>query len=203
MLILRAAQPLQWGDLSLPVWGLQRDWFDATLASPMMFSLAEDEQRLWFVAAGKSPAKIHPQARPGAFVAELWRYDCAELFLADPVSGRYFEFNLAANGAWWSAEFLAPRQRAESIDIAFPEVATYAELSPDGGWMSAIAIPVDLLKARLGWSDSSLINVTFIVNSPEQQCLTAARLPGEEPDFHQPAHFSSFRYHPLEDTSAG
>lgn len=202
MLILRSAQPLQWGDLSLPVWGLQSDWFGNALASPMMFSLAEDGQRLWFVAAGKSPAKIHPQARPGGFMAELWRYDCAELFLADPSSGRYFEFNLAANGAWWSAEFLAPRQRAESNDIAFPEAATFAELSPDGGWMSAIAIPLDLLKARLGWSDSSLINVTFIVNSPGQRFLTSTRLPGDSPDFHQPAHFSSFRYHPLEEVRA-
>ncbi|MFY7818173.1 MAG: hypothetical protein ACOVRB_07390 [Akkermansiaceae bacterium] len=202
MLILQTAQPLQWGDLSLPVWGVQRDWFGSALKSPMMFSLAEDGQRLWFVAAGKSPSHIHPQARPGAFVAELWRYDCAELFLADPASGRYFEFNLAANGAWWNAEFVAPRRRAESIDIAFPEVATFAELSPDGGWMSAIAIPLDLLRARLGWADSSLINVTFIVNSPKQQFLTTTRLPGEEPDFHQPAHFSSFHYHPLEEASA-
>ncbi len=202
MLILRSAQPLLWGDLSLPVWGLERDWFGTALASPMMFSLAEDGKRLWFLAAGKSPAKIHPQARPGAFLAELWRYDCAELFLADPVSGRYVEFNLAANGAWWSAEFLAPRERADRMDIAFPEVATFAELSPDGGWMSAMAIPLDLLKARLNWSDSSRVNVTFIVNSPEPQFLTASRLPGEEPDFHQPAYFSSFRYHPLETNSA-
>lgn len=202
MLILRSAQPLQWGNLSLPLWGLQRDWFGNSLTAPMMFSLAEDEQRLWFLAAGKSPAKIHPQARPGAFVAELWRYDCAEFFLADPHSGRYFEFNLAANGAWWSAEFLAPRQRAETIDIAFPEVATFAELSPEGGWMCAIAIPIDLLKSRIAWSGSSLINVTFIVNSPAQQFLTASRLPGEVPDFHQPAHFSPFHYHPLEEALA-
>jgi hypothetical protein len=200
MLILRSAPLIQWGDLSLPVWGLQRDWHGKELDSPLMFSLAEDDHRLWWIAAGKTPAKLHPQARPGAFLAELWRFDCAELFLADPVSGRYFEFNLAANGAWWSAEFTAPRQRAESTDIAFPEVATFAELSPDGGWMSAMALPLDLLKARLQWSESSLINVTFIVNSPDQQFVSATRLPGDDPDFHQPKHFSSFRYHPLENT---
>ncbi|MFM2171442.1 MAG: hypothetical protein RI957_1671 [Verrucomicrobiota bacterium] len=202
MLILRSTQLFQWGDLSLPVWGLQRDWCGNSLESPLMFSLAEDAQRLWFLAAGRTPTKMHPLARPGAFLAELWRYDCAELFLADPVSGRYFEFNLAANGAWWSAEFTAPRQRAESADIAFPDVATFAEMSPDGGWMTAMAIPLDLLRARLAWSDHSRINVTFIANSPAQQFLTATRLPGKDPDFHQPEHFSPFRYHPLEDALA-
>jgi hypothetical protein len=199
MVILRTKKAIQWGELSLPVWGLNRDWHDATIDAPVMFSLANDTQRLWFIAAGKTPSKIHPQARPGAFVAELWRYDCAELFMSDPESGRYLEFNLAANGAWWSAEFTAPRQRAEEIDIAFPEVATFAELSPEGGWMCAMAIPLDLLDARIGFSVQSRINVAFITNTPTQQFLSAARLPGETPDFHQPEHFSAFLYHDLEE----
>lgn len=199
MVILKSKTPLQWGELSLPVWGLNRDWCDATLDEPLMFSLANDSQRLWFVAAGKVPGKIHPQARPGAFVAELWRYDCAELFLADPLSGRYIEFNLAANGAWWSCEFFAPRQRAEEIDIAFPEVATFAELSPEGGWMCAMAIPLDLLEARIGFGEQSRLNVNFITNSPEQRFLSATKLPGQTPDFHQPVHFSPFVYHNLEE----
>ena len=199
MLILKSARPLHWGSLSLPVWGLSRDWSEAEIASPLMFSLACDSDRLWFVAAGKSPTKIHPLARPGGFLAELWRYDCAELFIADPHSGRYVEFNLAANGAWWSGEFVAPRQRAEEIDIAFPEVATFAELAPDGGWMSAMSLPLDLLRSRLHWGVTSRINVTFIIGSPAQQFLSAARLPGEIPDFHQPSHFSEFQFHELKD----
>lgn len=199
MLILKSAQPLHWGNLSLPVWGLTRDWAGEERESPLMFSLACDPVRLWFVAAGKTPSNIHPRARPGAFVAELWRYDCAELFLADPVSGRYIEWNLAANGAWWNAEFVAPRQRAEEIDIAFPEVATFAEISPTGGWMSALAIPLDLLRARLDWGEQSRINVTFIADSPDQKFLSATRLPGAVPDFHQPAHFSAFQFHELQD----
>ena len=164
-----------------------------------MFSLAVDPTHLWFIAAGKKPTQLHPLARPGAFVAELWRYDCAELFLAHPKMERYIEFNLAANGAWWSAEFTKPRQRAEEADVAFPEVMTYAELSPDGGWMSAMSIPVDILHARMGWNEESLVNVTFINGSPKQQFLTATKLLGDVPDFHQPSHFSSYRYHPLKE----
>jgi hypothetical protein len=155
-----------------------------------MFSLAVDPQRLWFIAAGKTPARLHPRARPGIFLAELWKHDCAELFIADPLRNRYLEFNLAANGAWWSAEFTSPRQRADELDIAFPEVATFAELSPEGGWLSAMAIPLDLLQARIGWSADSFVNVTFITQSPAQRFISANRLPGAEPDFHLPQHFS-------------
>ena len=199
MVILKSRENLQWGELSLPVWGLGHDWYGEKIDAPLMFSLAIDPQRLWFVAAGKSPGKIHPQARPGAYVAELWRFDCAELFLADPQSGRYLELNLAANGAWWSCEFIAPRQRAEEADIAFPEVATFAELSPEGGWMCAMAIPLDLLEARIGFIANSRINVNFITNSPIQQFLSATKLPGDTPDFHQPAHFSPVVYHDLKE----
>ena len=199
MVILRTKKAIQWGELSLPVWGLGRDWLGEEITPPLMFSLAIDSHRLWFIAAGKTPSKMHPQARPGAFVAELWRYDCAELFLCDPASGRYFEFNLAANGAWWNAEFVAPRQRADELDIAFPEVGTFAELSPEGGWMSAMAIPLDLLEARIGFGSETRINVTFITGTPAQQFLSATKLPEAAPNFHQPAHFSSFQFHDIDE----
>lgn len=197
MLILKSNKNLQWGELDLPVWGLEQDWHGETLAKPLMFSLAVDGRYLWFLAAGSTQAQSHPQARPGVFTAELWKYDVAELFLADPSSGRYLEFNLAANGAWWSCEFTAPRQRAEELDIPFPETATFAELSVDGGWMAAMAIPLDLLEARLGFGENTKINVTFIANSPQQQFLSAAKLPGDQPNYHQPDHFSSFQFHAL------
>jgi hypothetical protein len=199
VIILQSPTPLHWGQLNVPLWGLQRDWFDKETETPLMFSLATDSNDLWFIAAGKTPAQIHPLARPGAFVAELWRYDCAELFLSHPKIERYIEFNLAANGAWWSAEFTQPRQRVEEMDVIFPDVKTFAELSPDGGWMSAMSIPLDVLHARIGWEETSLMNVTFITGSPNQKFLSASKLPGDQPDFHQPTHFSSFRYHPIEE----
>lgn len=198
MLILKSKKNLTWGELSLPVWGLERDWHGETIAKPLMFSLAHDERYLWFLAAGSTTAQTHPKARPGMFTPELWQYDVAELFLADPQSGRYLELNLAANGAWWSCEFTAPRHRAETCELPFPETATFAELSVEGGWMAAMAIPLDLLVARLGFGETTKINVTFITQSPQQQFLSATKLPGTEPDFHQPEHFSSFQFHTID-----
>ena len=193
--IFECPQRLQWGGLDLPLLGIKRAWNGLALNPPAGYSLAVDGRYLWFVAHHRQPAVAHPEARPGSFQAGLWQYDCAELFLADPVSGRYFEFNLAPNGAWWSCEFTAPRERAETVDIAMPEVATFADLAPDGAWLAAMAIPLDLLRARLDFGPRTRANVAFMLGSPQQIHASAADLGGGTPDFHRPRFFPQVRYH--------
>lgn len=194
MTVIRCAKPLAWGELDLPLFGLARDWNGAAVEPPAAFSVAVDPVRLWFVSAHGRPARLHPAARPGRFTAGLWQHDVAELFVADPASGRYLEFNLAPNGAWWSCEFTGPRVRAEEVEVAFPEVAAFAELAPDGGWVAAMSVPLDLLRARVGFGEGSVANVTFIVGSPEQRFLSAADLGGGEPDFHRPEKFPKVKF---------
>lgn len=200
MTLFTSPRSLEWGALDVPMLGLMKDWHGEPVSPPAGFSLAMDGHRLWFIAHHRQPADLHPSARPGLFQAELWRHDVAELFIADPASGRYFEFNLAANGAWWSCEFTAPRVRAEEIEIAMPEVATFSDMAPDGAWVAAMALPLDLLKARLDFGKQSRINVTMIVGSPRQRFLSATALPGPEPDFHQPSQFHETTFVPLEST---
>ncbi len=197
MTIFTSSRPLVWGELDVPLFGLNQDLRGAALQAPMAFSVVADERHLWFIVNHRRPARIHPQARPGAFQAELWRHDVAELFLADPVSGRYFEFNLAANGAWWTCEFTAPRVRADEAEIAMPEVATFADLSPDGSWLAAMAVPLDLLRARLDFGPATRMNVAMILESPEQKFVSASGLGAGEPDFHQPQRFSEVTFAPL------
>jgi hypothetical protein len=189
MTIFKAARPLRWGSLDLPLFGLGRDWHGDPVRPAAGFSLAVDDRHLWFVAHHDGAARPHPEARPGAFHAELWRHDVAELFLADPVSGRYFEFNLAPHGAWWCCEFAAPRVRVGETDVAMPDVATFAEAADDGAWLAAMALPLDLLQARLDFGPQTRANVTFILGSPQQSFLSVADLGGNSPDFHQPAKF--------------
>ena len=181
---------LVWGELDLPLFGVSRDWGGKSASNPPSWSLAQDPDRLWFVAAHGQPARLHPQARPGRFQAGLWEYDVAELFLAHPPSGRYFEFNLAPNGAWWNAEFRGPRQRAEAGEVPMPEVATFAELAPGGGWVAAIAIPLDLLRARLDFGSGTTGNVSFILGQPDPVFFSVTELGPGEPDFHRPAAFA-------------
>lgn len=197
MTIFTSPSPLMWGELDVPMLGLIKDWHGVTIEPPAAFSLAMDEHRLWFIAHHRRPASLHPLARPGDFQADLWKYDVAELFIADPVSGRYFEFNLAPNGAWWSCEFTSPRVREEETDIVMPDVATFSDMAPDGAWVAAMAIPLDLLKARLDFGQNSRINVTMILESPDQRFLSATNLGGGEPDFHLPQRFASPVFAPL------
>ncbi len=197
MTIFTSPRPLKWGELDVPMLGLAKDWHGAPVDPPAAFCLAVDEHRLWFIAHHRAPASLHPQARPGEFQAGLWQYDVAELFLADPVSGRYFEFNLAPNGAWWSCEFSAERVRAEETEVAMPDVATFADMAPDGAWIAAMALPLDLLRARLDFGAGSRGNVAMILGSPEQKFISAAALGGDSPDFHLPREFPQLAFAPM------
>lgn len=197
MTIFESKEPLAWGNLDVPLLGLGKDWFGASVEPAATFCLVKDPAHLWFIASHRRPALLHPRARPGVFLAELWRYDVAELFIAEPRTGRYFEFNLAPNGAWWNCEMTAPRVRAWKDDEAMPDVATFADLAVDGSWMAAMAMPLDLLEAKLDFGPASRANVTFILESPAQRFLTAAEPGGGEPDFHRPAAYPQVSFVPL------
>ena len=183
--------------MDVPLLGISKDLAGEALEVPAAFSLVADPQHLWFIANHRRPAVIHPKARPGRYQAELWRYDVAELFLLEPKTGRYFEFNLAPNGAWWTCEFKAPRVREDETDIAMPGVATFSEIAADGSWVAAMAIPLDLLAARLDFGPQTRGNVTMILESPNQKFVSAADLGTGAPDFHQPARFPVTRFMPL------
>jgi hypothetical protein len=195
--IFESDVPLAWGELDLPLVGMARDWHGNGLEPPPGYSVACDPEHLWFVAHHRAPARPHPKSRPGQFCADLWQYDVAELFLADPASGRYLEFNLAPNAAWWSCEFTAPRQRADGVDIVVPDVATWSDLAPDGAWVAAMAIPLDVLRARIGFGSETHANVCMIVESSDQRFLSATPLGDGEPDFHQPSRFARVCFQPL------
>jgi hypothetical protein len=197
MTIFTSPAPLIWGSLDVPMFGLGNDWSGAPFEPAASFSLVMDPYRLWFIANHRKPAELHPMSRPGAFQSNLWEHDVAELFIADPVTARYFEFNLAPNGAWWTCEFTAPRQRAEVVDVAMPDVATFAEMAPDGSWLAAMAIPLDLLAARLNFGAQSKINVSMILDSPNQKFLSATKLNSNQPNFHRPQDFHQVNFTPI------
>ena len=78
-----------------------------------------------------------------------------------------------------------------------PEVATFSDMAPDGAWLVAMAIPLDLLRARLDFGVHSRANVTLILTSPTQQFVSATDLGGGEPDFHRPQWFAEVVFAPL------
>lgn len=147
------------------------------------------------MAEHDSPPTCHPSARPGAFQAELWKFDVAEFFLSDPRTGRYLEFNLAPNGAWWSCLFRAPLDRCHPEDEPLPGVRTETTARPTG-WHAEATLPLTWLREQLHFGDNSRLNATFILNSPQQRFFTAVPLGGRDPAFHQPDSFSAITFVP-------
>jgi len=199
MIVFDSPKPLVWGDLDLPLFGLAADWFGDRFQPAAGFALAKDSERLWFLASHAAPALLHPQARPGKFQPELWKYDVAELFLADPKSGRYVELNLSPNGAWWSCEFTAPRVRDAARNEPMPDVQTYYELAPSGGWVAAMSIALEVLEARIDLGPETRGNVAFILGSPAQRFLSATKLGNGPPDYHLPQLFPTLQPQPIPD----
>lgn len=202
MMVFVSSRPLVWGALDLPILGLDRDWHGLPISPPAGYCVACDAERLWFLAGQNRPADVHPKALPGLFRAQLWRHDVAELFLGAPGGGNYLEFNLAPNGAWWSCLFVGPRIRASEKDIPLHGVETWSSLAPDGSWMAAASIPLEVLAAQIGFADGATGNVTFILESPDQRFLSVEDLGGGEPDFHRPDRFPVLECEALPDLPA-
>ena len=188
MLVERTKDSLSWDTLDLSWSSLERDWHGRQVV-PAEFALSLDPSKLWFAARREQPPRVLPGAVPHEFTPELWRCDVAELFIRDVSSGRYLELNLAPNGAWWCAEFDAVRRRSSADDIPVQGVKTYAKELASGGWQVAASIPLVYLESAIRFGAHSALNVAFIVDSPEQSFMSQAKLPGSQPDFHQPHYF--------------
>lgn len=202
MVIFRSPEILAWGSLDLPILGADQDWHGLPFWPPAGYSVAIDPEWLWFIAGRNKPAQPHPDSSPGLFKPQLWRHDVAELFLGEPGGGRYLEFNLAPNAAWWSCAFEGPRIRMFEKDIPLAGVGTWATLAADGSWMAAAALPLQTLRDLIGFDDNSAANVAFILRAPQQRFITVTDLGGGEPDFHRPDRFEPMEIEPLPALSA-
>lgn len=182
-------EPLAWGNLDLPLLGILHDWSGRECTPPAAFALSVDGRSLWFLALHAAPPALHPESTPGKFMPGLWNHDVAECFLSDPNGTRYLELNLAPNGAWWSQVFSSPRIPACAENSPISGVETYSELAADGSWVAAMSIPLATLCPLISFGQTSRCNVNFILGNSPRRFLTAARLLGKSPDFHQPEHF--------------
>lgn len=197
MVVFESPGLLEWGALDLPILGIDRDWFGLPFWPPAGYALAVDPLRLWFIAGHNRPAVVHPKSRPGLFKAQLWRHDVAELFLGDPATGAYLEFNLAPNAAWWSCRFDAPRIRKIERDVPLAGVETWTQSADDGSWMAVAAISLEVLVDTISFGRASTGNVAFILESPQQRFLSVEDLGGGQQDFHRPAAFPPLEFEPL------
>lgn len=197
MQIFTSRKLLGWGKLDLPLFGLNEDWFGSTLENPSTFTLATDPDFLWFIGIFPQAARIHPSALPGQFTPELWKYDVAELFLTNPSRAEYLEFNLTSNGAWWASKFSSVRKASPSQPDFISQVLTHHECVEGHHGVACLQIPLNFLKKEIDFGAYTAANITIIRDSPSHRYLSASKLPGAEPDFHQPAEFITLTFTPL------
>ncbi len=171
---------------------LSSDWFGQSFSPPAHYLFGMDRDHLHFFASRNSQAAIHPESRPGEFQPELWKYDVAEFFLRAPDSNHYLEFNLAPNGGWWSCLFKEALTPMDENNPPLPGVIATGEVTPDG-WNALAKIPLSFLREHLDFGSGSMLNATFILNSPAQIFLTAGAPAPGEPNFHRPDDFPGVR----------
>lgn len=166
---------------------LATDWFGEALPTPIEIFLGVNTERILFGGRGDASPWCEP-ATPGDFIEGLWEREVVELFLGEPGSARYQEFNLSPRGAWWTMAFSGYRTRMMTNPL--PGVRCHAA-SGGRGWRAAIAIP--LAELTIAWSSGSGTgNVTAIHGNP-QRFVTALDLGGGEPDFHRAERFQPMR----------
>ncbi len=166
---------------------LHHEWYGTPIIPPFEFRCLLTADFLIVSARRSSPALLHPEASKGRFQEYLWKYDTAEFFLATPEGERYMEFNLAPNGAWWSAAFTAPRVVNPDVP-AVPEGVVATGHADAAGWQCEASIPLTYL-AAMGISPGKgpfRLAAAAILNSPEQLFLTTATDTSGKPDFHRP-----------------
>lgn len=164
------------------------DWFGDASGPPIEFGFGLDPEFFHFRVQREAGALMHPEARSGHFLADLWKYDAAEFFLAHHDLSHYLEFNLAPNGAWWSCLFTAPRKRVSPVDTPLPGVIARGSHSEDA-WEATASLPIAGLPEEIGFGPQVRLNATCIVDTPHQRFFTATRFGPGEPDFHQPPLF--------------
>ena len=194
MQIFTSEKPLVWGKLDLPMMGLNADWFGDKVEPPSIFTLAKDPGFLWFIGIFSKSACIHPMASPGQFTPELWKYDVAEMFLANPEKGEYLEFNLTSNGAWWASKFASIRLHSGKQPDFLNNIRAYQDKGQADYDVSGLQIPIVFLQKEINFGFITRGNVTFISHSPKQRFLSASKLSGLQPDFYQPDNFTNLSF---------
>lgn len=165
---------------------LATEWSGADVSTPLRYQLLRTEEVLIYRAARAAAPELHPQSRPGRFQPELWRYHCAELFLAPAEGAPYLEFNLAPNGAWWSCLFTAPRVAAEPA-ADFSAVRAVGRTTAQG-WEAEMRVPLSLLtdcgipqsacRLAIGASLPEHGRARWLISTPHDAAASA--------DFHTP-----------------
>lgn len=171
---------------------LSTAWEGSEVEPPFFFSFYLEGDSLVFRARREAEASVHPQARPGCFCEELWRYDVVEFFIAAPDASHYLEFNLCPNGAWWAAGFTDPRVALPGFEGQMLTPSVRGALEPER-WECEARLPLQQLE-KWNWRPSApsrMAVCAVICRGGQYTYLTTCEQRSGRPDFHHPWDWES------------
>ena len=127
--------------------------------------------------AGTLAALRIPDAATPLPPERLWAHTCFELFVAEPGTDAYREFNFSPGGQWMRFDFCAYRQRVASPAGPAPQIVVQAG---DGVLELRALLPAQLLPPG-----DLILGLTAVVeNKDGAHRYWALRHPAGQPDFH-------------------
>ena len=169
----------------LPHSSIESCWLGEVLPSPLWWVVALDPKHLWFAGSLPGGGSCIPGAKHGEFFEGLWEADVFEIFIKDP-SGRYFEFNVSPQGAWWATELSAYRERVSYLRL--PKVSLIETEILLDRWRALVCLDRDSLPMAI--SASSTLHVSGVFNEAKSRYLSSNRVANVAPDFH---HLDAFQ----------
>jgi hypothetical protein len=165
--------------------------FDSSFAGPpkvnASYRLESQTKGLQITFLVSGDALCHPEVLPNDFFEGLWKFDCGELWLYSAETGRYLEFNLAPNGAWWSMVFESPRVRAKGCGS--PKCITSGTIQ-EGFWQATLFVSFEEIERCLGACSGWSGNVTLVIGGCPDNEVPLENLhtivPLKAVDFHRP-----------------
>ena len=120
-----------------------------------------------------------PPPAPSGFFDGLWNYDVVEIFLVGPVGG-YIELEFGPHGHYLGYELDGPRSVVGRFNLEHYQTNILGDRWLGQATLNLRKVPNQVVK----W------NAFAIFGEPSQRShMCMSPLPGNAPDFHQPAHF--------------
>ena len=135
---------------------------------------------------------LRPPAAPAGPADGLWQTTCFELFIGDPATPAYREYNFSPDGRHAHYAFVRPRERdpAGAPEAPWPSIRVEAE---PGSLAVTALLPRKALPQRL---DGPLGLSAVIDHGGGQLTYWALHHPAERPDFHDRRGWTARLPHP-------
>lgn len=164
---------------------IEWDWFGEKLVRPFRASLEVQGGRALFHAVMPYAPPVAELHSRGDFIEGLWNDDVVELFLRDR-NGRYVEFNISADGAWWFMPFTDYRIRAQGG--CTPPQSTISIVREDVQWQVRLSFDINHLLMFLSGVNFTHFSAIHYQGGTSVY-LSSRRVLGGDPDFHSASCF--------------